>query len=300
MTALSTSEATTPWTAGRLAGGSGPRRVLFGQMFEDSLIEQRAFAGRGKIFAIASAGCMAMALRQQHPVVACDINPVQLAYARRRLAGGGRELGDADRGMALVRRFAPLIGWSWVRVETFLAFEDPAAQLAYFHRELDTRRFRHGFDLLLSRPILGRVYAPELLACLPPHFGSVVRERMRRGFARHPNSSNPYARSLFLGEPEPDAPPSGHEVEWVEGDAASVLEAAPEASFDGFTISNILDGAPAAYRDRLFRAMARAARPGAPLVLRSFGEPPAELKNNLAAEDRALLWGVVEVRPARG
>ena len=90
----------TAWQAGRLGPWRGPQRLLFGHMYEDVEIERAAFHGRGRVFCIASAGATALALADRHDVVACDINPVQLAYAERRAAGrpagnGRRRAGDA-------------------------------------------------------------------------------------------------------------------------------------------------------------------------------------------------------------
>ena len=74
----------TAWQNGRFrAGRAGPRKLLFGCMYEDAEIELRAFQPGGRIFCIASAGCTAMRLAAHHTVVAVDINPVQLAYVQR-------------------------------------------------------------------------------------------------------------------------------------------------------------------------------------------------------------------------
>lgn len=100
----------TPWHAGRLGAATGPHRLLFGHMYEDAEIERRAFRDRGRVFCIASAGCTAMRLCDRHEVVACDINPVQLAYAESRVRGASAEVGDAERAMALARVFFQ----SWV------------------------------------------------------------------------------------------------------------------------------------------------------------------------------------------
>lgn len=290
----------TAWEGGRFDTRRGEPRVLFGRMYEDSAIERAAFAPGGRVFCIASAGCTAMQLATRHDsVVAVDINPAQLAYAGQRIAGVAMAHGTAEQVMRFGRTLLPLAGWSVATLRAFLDLDDPAAQHAFWRERLDTRRFRAGLDTLLSVATLRAAYSPGLLASLPRRFGAVMRGRMERCFRTHPNRTNPYARALLLGELARDAPPpEARRVRLVHADAASFLERSAAASFHGFTLSNILDGATGAYRERLFRAVAHAAAPGAVVVLRSFGEPVGDTPGNRAADDRSLLWGVVAVRPA--
>jgi len=268
-------------------------------MYEDAAIELAAFRPGSRVFCIASAGCTAMQLAAQHQVVAIDINRNQLAYAADRIAGGPAIRGTAERVMGFARTFAPLVGWSRARLRRFLDLDDPAAQVEVWRDQLDTRRLRAAFAALFSIVALRAVYASRFLAVLPPHLGAVMRARMERCFARHANRTNPYARALLLGElPADTPPPRAGAIELVHGDAAEWLERAPAASFDGFTLSNILDGAAQPYRARLFAAVRRAAAPDAIAVLRSFREPAEPQVTNRAADDRAMLWGIVDVRPA--
>jgi S-adenosylmethionine:diacylglycerol 3-amino-3-carboxypropyl transferase len=289
----------TQWQTGRLGRESGPHRLLFGCMHEDAEIEREAFRGKRRVFCIASAGCTAARLADQHEVVACDLNPVQLDYAERRAHGAAAEVGDAERAMAFARFFMPLVGWRESVVRAFLVLSDVTEQGAFWRAHLDTWRFRADFDALLSPTFLRAVYAPRFLTFLPLKFGAVLRSRFERCFNRHPNATNPYARALLLGEMNTDPWPREPRVQFVLGDAATYLESCPAASFDAFTLSNILDGAGPSYRDRLAQAVRHAASDDAVVVLRSFGEPPTDLATNYAEHDRSMLWGVVDVRSAR-
>jgi S-adenosylmethionine:diacylglycerol 3-amino-3-carboxypropyl transferase len=289
----------TAWKHGRFDAASGSGMLLFGRMYEDASIERDAFPPGGRIFCIASAGCTAMALAPHHEVVAVDINPIQLAYAQQRFAGRRCERGAAERFMAFARNFAPLVGWRVSRLQAFLNLQDPSEQSAYWRQHLDTPRFRTAFDGLLSLTALRRVYATPFLDCLPPRFGSVMRGRMERCFALHPNRTNTYARALLLGELSDDPPPpEAKNIRLVHADATRFLEGDCAGGFDGFALSNILDGASESYRRRLIAAIKHAAAPSARVVLRSFREPPGTLPSNRAASDRAMLWGIVDVTTA--
>ncbi len=288
----------TPWASGRLDSGSGPARVLFGRMYEDAAIERAAFKPGGRVFCIASAGCTAMSLASDHEIVAVDINPAQIAYAARRISGAPMVRGTAEQLMRVGRALLPLAGWTSPMIHVFVGLDNLVTQREFWHAHLDTLRLRRGLDTLLSFTALRAVYAPRLLSALPRRFGSVMRARMERCFSNHPNRSNPWVRALLLGEMSSDPSAlAANGIALMQSDAAQYLEHVPAASFDGFTLSNILDGADDAYRTRLFRAITRAARPDAMVVLRSFAEPPEPMPTNRAADDRSMLWGIVDVRP---
>ncbi len=200
--------AATPWEAGRFDTRAGPRKVLFGQMYEDVGIERAAFAPGARVFCIASAGDTAMALSLAHAVTAIDINPLQLDYARERIAGAPAVTGAAEGIMGLGRRAMALFGWRRTVVERFLALDDVDVQREYWRAHLDTLGFRLATDALLSVSGLKAVYGSPFLAILPAHFGRVMRGRLARCFAAFPNRANHYARALLLGEPPPPSAPT--------------------------------------------------------------------------------------------
>jgi hypothetical protein len=288
----------TPWRRGPFKEQRG---LTFGSMHEDPAIELRAFKPRSRVFCIAAAGSTARTLAAAgHQVTAVDINSLQLAYAKSRAAGGPLQMGRVERLMALVRKFAILVGWSRKKRKDFLNLSDPAEQLDYWDRRLDTHRWRVVLDTLLSRRFLGLCYSGPFIELLPPDFGKQLRGRLRRGWASHSNRDNPYAALLLLGTPpvEPGAPEVP--ISFVCADAAEFLEGCMPACFDAFAMSNIGDGASAGYLRRLRAAIQHAAAPGAIVVTRTFAEPSDNTIANWAAQDRSLLWGAVEVNLVEG
>jgi hypothetical protein len=289
----------TPWKAGRFDAHHGARQLLFGRMYEDTAIEEAAFRSSTRVFCIASAGCMALKLALEHEVTAVDINPVQLEYARHRAAGGSMQLGTAERIVGFGRRVLVPFGWRRATLRRFLELDRPVEQVAFWNHHLNTAGFRLATDVLFSFAGLRWLYAPQFLTALPPQFGRVMRARLERCWRTHANRTNPYARALLLGGVSETPARNGNgEIRFVCADAASFLESSPAGSFSAFTLSNILDGAPDHYRQRLFAAVRRAGTPDAVVVRRSFAEPGRESATNLAGRDRSILWGVVDVRPA--
>ncbi|MFJ9847463.1 DUF3419 family protein [Kitasatospora sp. NPDC101155] len=298
----------TPWADGRLLSLQ-PRRpgVLFGRMYEDPGVDLAAFPPPGaRVLCIASAGDTAAALAAAgHQVTAVDVNPAQLAYARARLTTGApAATGAAERLLALGRAAAAtaLPAWRPAALERFLRLDDPAAQARHWHRHLDGPGLRLllGAALRPAGALAGGLH-PAFRAVLPRRFDTVLRARLARGFARHPNADNPWAWRLLLGRELPGAgrvgrelPGGGPPVRLLHGDVVEHLERSPAAAYDAVTLSNVLDGPDPAFARRLRAAVRHAVRPGGIAVLRSIREPgPAG--PGAAAEDRCPLWGVVRV-----
>ncbi|AUY47670.1 DUF3419 family protein [Streptomyces sp. CB01881] len=325
-TARTTARAGTPWAEGRLLTVQ-PRqpRVLFGRMYEDPAVELAAFPPpAARVLCIASAGDTAAALAAAgYEVTAVDLNPAQLDYARGRLQAGAPAVpGSAERllatGRAAVGTLLP--AWRPSALERFLRLDDPAEQARHWRRTLDGP----GLRLFLAaslRPAgaLAVGLRPPFRGVVPERFDAVLRVRLARGFARHPNAANPWAWRLLLGRELPGGEPRGRDlvgpdlpgrdlpgggaatagpaqgtVRLLAGDVVDHLERSPAGHYDAVTLSNVLDGPGPEFARRLRAAVRHAVRPGGVAVLRSIREPgPAG--PGAAAEDRSLLWGVVRV-----
>jgi S-adenosylmethionine:diacylglycerol 3-amino-3-carboxypropyl transferase len=283
----------TAWQGGRIDRRAGGPELLFGQMYEDSALELEAFEPGGRIFCIASAGCTSFDLAARgDEVTAVDVNPAQIAYVRRRLAGGALERGRIDRQLDRMRQIAPALGWTRTPLERFCGLDRTGEQLDFWRRRLDTRRLRFALAATFSPMLLRRVYDLPFADVLPARFDRILRRRLERGFGQHPNAGNPFVSALLLGHPR-ETTPAPLAVETA--DAIEFLEACAPGSFDGITLSNILDGADSEYGARLFDAVRRAATPGAVVILRTFREPSDDEEARCAARDRGLIWGGIRI-----
>ncbi|MEU9401197.1 hypothetical protein [Streptomyces sp. NPDC048242] len=269
-------------------------------MYEDYGVELRVLPGSGaRVLCIASAGDTAAALWQAgHDVTAVDVNPVQLAYARDRLAGGAITEGSAEILMRLGRGTAGALlpAWRGPELRAFLALDDPAEQDRHWSTAMDGRGLARLTRLAL-RPCgaLAVALRPSFAHVVPARFDEVLRRRLGRTVAGYANVRNPWMWRLLAGAELPGtqrlfAP----DVRLVHADVVDALEQAPRGAYDGVTLSNVLDGPGPAFAARLRTAVRRAVRPGGIVVLRSFREPTAS-GPGWAAQDRSALWGVVRV-----
>jgi S-adenosylmethionine:diacylglycerol 3-amino-3-carboxypropyl transferase len=268
-------------------------------MYEDWTVEAEVLPATGRVFCIASAGTTTMALAARGlTVTAVDINPAQVDYVRARLEGAPGRIGTADRFFALGRRALPLMGLRRSLLRPFLELADPPDQVRYWRRHLDTARLRAALAMAINPIALRAMYSSTFVRVLPRRFDRIIRARLERCWARHPNRTNPYAWQFFLGIDPPDYAqprPAVDRIELVCADAAAFLENCPAGHFIGFSLSNILDGTEAAYGERLMAAVRRSAQDGAVMLLRSFMEPPPGESAEWAARDRSLLWGRLRI-----
>jgi len=289
----------TAWRASRFDSRAGEARLLFGRMYEDCAIEERLFARGGRVFCIASAGCTALALALRgDEVTAVDINGAQVEYVQARAAGAAITVGDADRFMARGRRLMSWAGVSRGVLQEFLMLDDPVEQRRVWDERISGWRLRALIRLVTSRIALRGVYGRIFVDSVPRDFATRLLERFERGWSRHANRENLYAWRIWLGGEPPSRPEcvcSPVTMTTAHADAASYLEQCEPGSFNGFSLSNIFDGASRDYHARVMAAVRRAAAPGAVCIVRTFSEPDGEDDAEMAAEDRTMLWGGIGV-----
>lgn len=292
----------TPWRSGRLDARQRRPRLLFGRMYEDPTVELAALPEGGRVLAVASAGDVALALaRAGRQVTAIDVNPAQVAYVAARMAGAAPIPGAVDRLLGAGRAFLRLAGWRRGLVDWFCDLDDPAVQAAMWRAELATPAVRRLAAAALRPALLRLAYGRAFVDAAPSGLGRTLLRRVEVGVGRHANRSNPWIHLLLRGRwtlEEPALPPLGS-LRLLHTELAAHLDSVPSCSYDGFALSNVLDGPGPTYRTRLLAAVRRAAAPGAVAVLRTLAVPASAAAAEHAANDRALIWGGVGVVPTK-
>ncbi len=166
-------------------------------------------------------------------------------------------------------------------------------------RRLTPPLVRASLRTTLAPKVLRVAYGESFSRLAPPRFGELLLDRIGRRIADGPNRANPWLSSLLTGTWTGDDPHHASDaIDLRCGDVVDVLDDQAESSLDGISLSNIVDGPGTAFTDRLLSAARRAARPGAPIVVRTFLEAESHEARRLADLDRSLLWGGITVHRA--
>ncbi len=283
-------------TAVGSAAGGRSDRLVFGRMYEDADLDA-ALLPVGRVLCIASAGDTALRLATDgREVVAVDADAAQIRYVQSRLDGSPARDGSVEQLLGRARRTLGRTAWRRADVPGFCALTEIGEQLAVWRKTFDTSLFRAVLAATLSPVSIRSAGFAAFTGGVGGRFDVVMRDRLRDGLSRHANSDNPYLEALLLGTPvaEPAAADAAR-IELRCADVAAYLEAAPARSFDGFTLSNVEDGADNAYARRLERAVRRCAAPGAVSIWRSFRRSADADERECAGRDRNLFWGGIRV-----
>jgi S-adenosylmethionine-diacylglycerol 3-amino-3-carboxypropyl transferase len=203
------------------------------------------------------------------------------------------------------------------RVRALLAFEDLDAQRAWVERHWDEAGWRRMFAVACSRPVVRTFFGdPAYCAHAALPAGRLLHARMGALLERVLARDSFMAGLVLTGTlPPRDLPPhlteAGHRtirarlggLDVATAEVTSLLESSPPGGFDRFSLSDVASFLDSAGFGRLVAAVARAAAPGARVVLRQFltrhtvpaalqasliREPALEAR--LAVEDRSFAY----------
>lgn len=173
------------------------------------------------------------------------------------------------------------------RIDRLLSCESLEAQQELYEREWDNRRWRGMFALLLNRWVFSRTYDPAFFEHLEaPSFAAHFRARAEHTLTRISIGSNYFLHQMLTGSypvaVDGGVPPylsaggsltlrrNAGGLTLVDGTYTAYLRQCPDASIDGFVLSNICEWLSPDEVDALFAEVARTAAPSARLCFRNF------------------------------
>ena len=239
------------------------------------------------VLLVASGGCTALTLAHQFPqlsVSVFDINPLQLAHLREKAAAAARgELARLNVGeshphaLNQCGEFEGLFRLLRGGIEEFVA---PSAEIArYFSGEralardwIRARYWPAVFATVFNDALLHAMFGPDATQhAAPGSYPGYFQRAFERGLLGDDGPRNPFLQHVLLGQYlPPDAPPYVHAtqippIDIIEGSLAQVADL---SRFDLFSLSNVFDWSDDALAADWGERIARAARPGAAVILR--------------------------------
>jgi S-adenosylmethionine-diacylglycerol 3-amino-3-carboxypropyl transferase len=173
------------------------------------------------------------------------------------------------------------------RIQRLLGCRTLEEQRSLYEREWNTRRWRLLFTVLLNRWVFSRTYEPEFFQYVrnlsfAEHFHRLVEHgltqlRVETNYFLHHMLTGAYPVGTVGGVP-PYLTEEGagavrvrrDRLSLVDGSYTACLRDLPDASVDGFALSNICEWLSDDGIDLLFTEIARTAAPGATLCFRNF------------------------------
>ncbi len=261
---------------------------------------------------------------RQRPALYARCRPLLDAPARaywdampEAVARGIGEDGKFERYLTLFRRFVLRITQGRRKTAQLLALGGtPESRLAWYDAHWDTRLWRLVFGAFTSRPVMGRLGRdPSFLDHVEGSAAQRMMASVRTASTGTDPATNPYLRWTLTGAWGDALPPylapeafdtiraRVGRITPVLGSLEDVLDAAPASSFGAFGLSDVFEYVSAEHAETLYRAIARAGRPGARLAywnllalrqrppsLAAQIQPLAALSQGLHARDRAPFY----------
>ncbi|CAN5823076.1 hypothetical protein BH24ACT2_BH24ACT2_13520 [soil metagenome] len=206
---------------------------------------------------------------------------------RRSLERGVLGAGVSERFIGVVMAALRLAIHPPSRVRRLLACTTLDEQRRLYETEWNTRRWRLLFRVLLNRAVFRHTYDEAFFRhvdnpSFPRHFRTLAQRTLTdvpiaTNYFVHQMLTGRYPRGVEGGLPpylDPALAPglAGGPGRLILVDGAFVdhLRSLPDASVDGFALSNICEWLDTEQTDELFAEVVRTARPGARLVFRNF------------------------------
>lgn len=212
----------------------------------------------------------------------------------------------------------------------FLSLPTLEAQQEHFLKMWKNWQWDFALNVVLSKTFLSFGFGKEALDKLPKDFSAIMKARLERALSKLPVHNNGYVWQTFLSEyprgPQGEALESAlppylqvknqkmlkqnlPRLSFCVDDAVSWLSEQKDSSIDMFALSNILELVKSDYGVKLAEQVARTARPGALVCLRSIfpKDMPvlrdlngtlqyrADLSAEMEAKDRSCFCNFIQV-----